>query len=68
MNCQNCAAPLNWTPGSDVLKCQFCGSYRSLADLANGVDGIVVLEEPTGIHCPACETELQTAAVDQIAA
>ncbi|MBI1344834.1 hypothetical protein GC163_00945 [bacterium] len=68
MNCQNCAAPLQWAPGSDVLKCQFCGSYRALAELANGVDAVVVLEEPTATPCPACDTELLTAAVDRIAA
>lgn len=65
MNCLNCAAPLDWTPGSDVLKCQFCGSYRPLATLADGVDTIVVLEEPTGTACPACATELVTAALDR---
>jgi len=68
MNCLNCAAPLAWTPGSDVLKCQFCGSYRRLTELAKGVDAVVLLDEPTGTNCPACQTDLQSAAVDGVAA
>ncbi|MDX1967715.1 MAG: zf-TFIIB domain-containing protein [Planctomycetaceae bacterium] len=66
MNCQNCAAPLEWTPGIEVLKCGFCGSHRSVSAAAEFVDRLVLLQKPAESACPACRSEMEQVSVDRM--
>lgn len=64
MNCLNCGAPLELGESRTILTCLYCQTSRRLdTDLLDG-DRVVSLDEPAGLDCPHCETELIQAAVD----
>ncbi|OYW19227.1 MAG: hypothetical protein B7Z55_09270 [Planctomycetales bacterium 12-60-4] len=68
MNCENCAAPLDWTSGTDVLKCRFCGSYQALATLADSVDRVSSLQTAAEQACPACQSRLENVIIERMPA
>jgi Zn-finger nucleic acid-binding protein len=65
MNCQNCGAPMSWTPGVAVLDCGFCGSQRRLEIDADVVDRVAWLGVAAERNCPNCETALERAVLDK---
>jgi Zn-finger nucleic acid-binding protein len=61
MTCPNCGAPLCLNPESDYLNCEYCRNlYRPPAN----DQGVRVLDEPSGIGCPACGGSLVHAAIE----
>lgn len=65
MNCLNCGAPLDWTPGSAVRSCGYCGSHRALEIDAVAVDRVAWLGTSADRSCPACDEPLERAVLDQ---
>ena len=68
MNCKNCAAPLTMSAGPMRMVCTFCHTVQAATDVTEVVDRVLRLEAPVGVHCPVCDTEFETALIDEVPA
>ena len=63
MNCINCGGPLHLIPGKDYFRCPYCTTMHFPDE---NQDGVRALGVPSQVSCPACSTELISAAIDEI--
>ena len=60
MNCRNCGALMRFIWDRDYFLCDYCKTYDFPEE---GRDSFKIVDERSGLHCPACSAELQVASL-----
>ncbi len=60
MNCRNCGARMRFIWDRDYFLCEYCKTYDFPEE---GPDSFRIIDERSGLHCPACAAELQIASL-----
>jgi Zn-finger nucleic acid-binding protein len=60
MNCRNCGALMRFIWDRDHFLCDYCKTYDFPEE---GQDSFKIVDERSGLHCPACSAELQVASL-----